>query len=160
MVQRGDSKRNRVSRLCVRFSFLTKLLVWFGNFTESRPRTQFPCRLDVDVVVAAADPHDDAQSFKLLQVFSHESDGVVHEGSHGFIQHLETHTRELSWMVTRVYGESRGSDTGPVIGLFVSVVKRLSAPSTDFTASLFPQNGCFFSSAGLAVCVVRYGCME
>ncbi len=54
--------------------------------------TQFPGRFDVNVVVAAADADDDAQSFKLFQVFSHKSDGVVHQSAYCFIQHLHTHT--------------------------------------------------------------------
>ncbi len=54
--------------------------------------TQFPGRFDVNVVVAAADADDDAQSFKLFQVLSHKSDGVVHQSTYCFIQHLHTHT--------------------------------------------------------------------
>ena len=56
--------------------------------------TQFPGRFDVDVVVAAANADDDAQGFKLFQVFSHQSDGVVHQSSHGFIQHLNAPTQQ------------------------------------------------------------------
>lgn len=57
-----------------------------------RVLTQFPGRFDVNVVVAAADADDDTQRFELLQVFSHQSDGVVHQSSYGFVQHLDTHT--------------------------------------------------------------------
>ncbi len=58
--------------------------------------TQLPGRFDVYVVVAAADADDDAQSFKLFQVFSHQSDGVVHQSSYGLIQHLEAHRRHTN----------------------------------------------------------------
>ena len=50
--------------------------------------TQLPGGLDVDVVVAAADADDDAQRFELLQVLPGQRDGVVHHGTHRFVQHL------------------------------------------------------------------------
>jgi len=50
--------------------------------------TQLPGSLDVNVVVAAADADDDAQSFELLQVLPGQGDGVVHHGTHRLVQHL------------------------------------------------------------------------
>lgn len=59
---------------------------WF----QSAALTQFPSRFDINVVVATSDPDDDAQRFELFQVFFHQSDGVIHQCSYSFIQHLDT----------------------------------------------------------------------
>lgn len=53
--------------------------------------TQLSCRLNVDVVVTAADANDDAKSFELLQVLSGQGDGVIHHGPHRLVQHLQAH---------------------------------------------------------------------
>lgn len=50
--------------------------------------TELPGRLDVDIVVTAADADDDAQRLELFQVLSGQGDGVVHHGPYCFIQHL------------------------------------------------------------------------
>lgn len=50
--------------------------------------TQFPSWFDIYVVVAASDSDNDAKRFKLFQVFFHQSDGVVHQSSYSFVQHL------------------------------------------------------------------------
>lgn len=47
--------------------------------------TELAGGLDVDVVVAAAYPHDHPQGLELLQVLPGEGDGVVHHGTHGFV---------------------------------------------------------------------------
>lgn len=56
--------------------------------------TQLSGRLDVDVVVAAADADDDSQSFELLQVLPGQGDGMVHHGPHCLIQHLQAHSEQ------------------------------------------------------------------
>jgi len=59
--------------------------------------TEFSSRFNVYVVITATDADDNAKSFKLLQVFSHQSDGVVHQSSHSFIQDLGTkHMHRIS----------------------------------------------------------------
>lgn len=61
--------------------------------------TQLPRRFDVDVVVAAADADDDAQSFKFLQVLTGQSDGVIHHGTNRLVQHLREHVPlEPTWL--------------------------------------------------------------
>lgn len=50
--------------------------------------TELPGGLDIDVVVAAANADDDAQSLELLQVLPGQRDGVVHHGAHRLVQHL------------------------------------------------------------------------
>ena len=51
--------------------------------------TQFPGRLDVDVVVSAADADDDAQRFELLQVLLCQLDGVPHQGPDSLVEDLK-----------------------------------------------------------------------
>ena len=46
-----------------------------------RALTEFARSLDVDVVVAAAYPHDHSQGLELLQVLPGERDGVIHHGA-------------------------------------------------------------------------------
>ena len=51
--------------------------------------TELSGRFDVHVVEARADAHDDAQAFELVQVVSGQGDGVVQQGAHSLVQHLE-----------------------------------------------------------------------
>lgn len=55
--------------------------------------TELAGSLDVDVVVAAAYPHDHSQGLELLQVLPGQRDGVVHHGAHRFVQHLRGASR-------------------------------------------------------------------
>lgn len=55
--------------ICLKFHTLTELSSCF----------------DVNVVEARANPDNDAKAFKLFQVISGQSDGVVEQGSHSLI---------------------------------------------------------------------------
>lgn len=67
------------------------VLIRLGAYlSELKVLTQFPSRFDINVVVAASDSDNDAQRFKLFQVFFHQSDSVIHQSSYSFIQHLDT----------------------------------------------------------------------
>lgn len=50
--------------------------------------TELARSLDVDVVVAAAYPHDHSQRLELLQVLPGEGDGVVHHRAYSLVQNL------------------------------------------------------------------------
>ena len=59
---------------------------------EVAPLTELSGRFDVHVVEAGADAHNDAQAFELVQVVSGQGDGVVQQGAHRLVQHLDTRT--------------------------------------------------------------------
>lgn len=75
-------------------------LIWlcFGKDILVTSLTKLSGWLDVNVIIATANSDNDAQSFKLFQVFSHQGNGVVHQSSYGFIQHLDTQTHKQQVM--------------------------------------------------------------
>ena len=59
-----------------------------GNVADSDPH--LAGGLHIDVVDPGADPHDDPQGFKFLQIFLCKLNGVPHQSTHGFIKNLNT----------------------------------------------------------------------
>ena len=66
-----------------------------GDFLHTEPghvahsHAELAGRLDVDVVDAGADAHDDAERLKLIQVLACQRDGVPHQRPDGLVQHLQ-----------------------------------------------------------------------